>query len=53
MKKLLFVLMMAAISIPVLQSCREETVEVDALEPDVEDSNDDEGFDTNPASDDQ
>ena len=51
MKKTLFIAMIALLTMPVLNSCREEKeVEVETLAPDVEDTNSDQGFDTNPKS---
>ena len=54
MKKTLFIAMIALLTMPVLNSCREEKeVEVETLAPDVEDTNSDQGFDTNPKSGDE
>lgn len=51
MKRLFIILAIALFVTPALNSCREETVEVETLEPDANDN--EEGFDTNPVSGDQ
>jgi hypothetical protein len=49
MKKIAYLAIALFIVSPVLTSCRDEnTIEVEKLEPDADDSADDEGYDTNP-----